>query len=79
MRLQDCEIREHLSVRANARFPRPDANIPNAQAWYDGPYESLTLDQTVSLYTGKLEADLNQIVGAYQALLWARAPLMLAV
>jgi AcrR family transcriptional regulator len=41
--------------------------------------EVATLDSAVSLYSGKLEADLNQIVSAYQALLQARAPLMLAV
>jgi AcrR family transcriptional regulator len=41
--------------------------------------EIATLDHAVSLYSGKLEADLNQIVSAYQALLQARAPLMLAV
>lgn len=42
-------------------------------------HEASTLDHAVSLYSGKLEADLNQIVSAYQALLQARAPLMLAV
>jgi AcrR family transcriptional regulator len=42
-------------------------------------HESSTLDHAASLYTGKLEADLNQILSAYQALLRARAPLMLAV
>jgi AcrR family transcriptional regulator len=42
-------------------------------------HEAASLDHAVSLYSGKLEADLNQIVGAYQALLRARAPLMLAV
>jgi AcrR family transcriptional regulator len=42
-------------------------------------HEASTLDTAVSLYTGKLEADLNQVVSAYQALLRARAPLMLAV
>ena len=42
-------------------------------------HEASTLDHAVNLYSGKLEADLIQIVSAYQALLQARAPLMLAV
>ena len=42
-------------------------------------HEASTLDHAASLYTGKLEVDLNQIVAAYQKLLRARAPLMLAV
>jgi AcrR family transcriptional regulator len=39
--------------------------------------EAAKLDGEVSLYTGKLEADLIRIVTAYQMLLRARAPLML--
>ncbi len=39
--------------------------------------EASKLDGEVSLYTGKLEADLTRIVTAYQLLLGARAPLIL--